>query len=242
LGEQCATRASSWDQWPAHAPEPSWGLLATQAQAEYGQVGYDWRRYFAASYAANGDYLNFASTGSFEIPGPTIQFDSEGVPMFKPEGAVEFFYSSLRISQFALWLHSLHTQGYPLRKEFWSALRKLQAIQSPDGAFRVPFPAGIYQAGWISGMNQAVALSALARAYTLDHDDSWLASGTAAFEFLRKPVSEGGPRDDLSTLDSSLSRYVMLEGVPRRGAQLHTQRFRVHHSRSLRLVSPRVGK
>lgn len=172
----------------------------------YRDEGHDWRMYYQpGGYIANGEYVTIQG---FATLGPEVRLDDQGVPMVLNNG--EWVYNPVTIANFTLYHHTLYMRGQGLDPRFWAAVRKLQSMQAPDGAFRYNYAFSGMQPGWVSAMAQGQALSVFARAYLLSNDPAYILAGNASLRFLLTPVEEGGVRGDLRDLDPSLSDYVSL--------------------------------
>lgn len=128
----------------------------------------------------------------------------------------EFQYNPVTISQFILSEYG-KAKNEDNKVKMLAGVDQLLALQSADGAFRYYFPyrhytmVARYNPGWVSGMAQGVALSALARAYSTTKDPRMLDHGNRAVEFLKVPKSSGGPLVTLEDLDKSLDNYIFFE-------------------------------
>lgn len=162
-------------------------------------------------YSPSGDYLNYGATRRYE-EGEKIKLDAAGLPMVLYGKG--YWYNPVTISQFLLTAYGRQLDTDSGHGDVLAAAERLLGMQRADGAFAYNFPyrhytsTASYRKGWISGMAQGVALSALARTYILTKDEKYLAAGNRALAFLNTPKNNGGPRTDLSDLHPSLRSYV----------------------------------
>ena len=113
-------------------------------------------------YRPDGDYLNYGKT-TFHRPSDKLKLDADGLPTMLQAGA--FQYNPGTIANFALAEHGRKSD------KFLVAAEKLRSMQGADGALRYGYTyrhytvTHAYAPGWISGMDQGLALSVYARAY-----------------------------------------------------------------------------
>lgn len=200
--------------WPAYVPAASYLPLVEAALAEYEETGYDHTRRLT-DHTATGDYLNYSTTNMFRNIEGRIRLDEEGVPTRNYGG--EYYYNPVLIAQHAMNLYGRHLSGEDTLSAFHAAIDRLLSLQDERGAFLYDFEWQYYlldepyEPGWVSGMAQGMALSALARAYHLTGDEAFLAAGERALDFLLTPVADGGVMDTMADLHPSLERYVIFE-------------------------------
>jgi hypothetical protein len=168
-------------------------------------------------YEPLGDYLNFAATRSFG-ESTRLRLDPEGLPtVLYADG--QYHYNPVTLSQFALALHGRLRRGEEVLDAFRRAADKLVSLQDDRGAFRYDFAyrrrtGQVLEPGWVSGMAQGQALSALARAAVSLDDPRYREAGDAALAFLEVEIAEGGPATNLGLLDPALSGYRFFEEYP----------------------------
>lgn len=200
------------DHWPSVDLTQDQLNAAEDERNAYLEAGID-ASLRSSNYSTNGDYLNYGATKT-TWESDRVQLDAQGIPMVKYGN--EFQYNPVTISQFALSEHGrgISTGDYG---NFDAAVQKLIDIQDEDGAFRYDFKfrhytnEAAYDEGWISGMAQGVALSAMARQYSMEPSRELLHAGNRSVDFLSVPANEGGPMTDLSDLDESLSDYIFFQ-------------------------------
>mgnify|MGYP005847345897 CR=1 FL=1 len=213
--------SSPTDQPPA---EPSPGpLVRTPAEALVDEAIVTYLaegRSFARNiqpYQALGDYINFAVTRSFG-ESTRLRLDLEGLPtVLYADG--QYHYNPVTLSQFALALHGRLLRGEDVFDPFRRAADKLVSLQDDQGALRYDFAyprrtGQVLEPGWVSGMAQGQALSALARAAVTLGDPRYREAGEAALAFLEVEIAEGGPATNLGLLDPALSGYLFFEEYP----------------------------
>ena len=158
-------------------------------------------------YRPDGDYLNYGKT-TFHRPSDKLKLDADGLPTMLQAGA--FQYNPGTIANFALAEHGRKSD------KFLVAAEKLRSMQGADGALRYDYTyrhytvTHAYAPGWISGMDQGLALSVYARAYLATKDRAWIDAGDQALAFLEVPFPDG-PMTNLSDLDPSLADYIFFE-------------------------------
>ena len=206
------------ETWPNRELTLKQVSLAEKRNAEYRASKID-ASTRTNNYTTKGDYLNYGATKKIWVSS-RVKLDDEGIPMVKY--GEDYQYNPVTISQYALSEHgravSDGSKSYDVSSvKFKLAVKKLLLLQDGDGAFRYHFPyrhytnAVPYADGWVSGMAQGVALSAIARDYIMSKDEALIEAGDKAVSFLRVPATEGGPFTTLSDLDPSLSEYIFFQ-------------------------------
>jgi heparosan-N-sulfate-glucuronate 5-epimerase len=173
-------------------------------------------------FVVMGNYMNFGKIEAFgEVTdGPLGRWDSVGVWMGR-FGDV-YAYNPVTVEWEVHWAHANLLDGdSTMRALVIASAERLLALQETDGAFRyyvIPFqPHGSaveYKPGWVSGLAQGAALSAFGRAYTVTKDQRFLNAAAKAFQFMTKPVADGGTTGSLADIDPSLSEYITIEEYP----------------------------
>lgn len=151
--------------------------------------------------------------------GEEMQYDDDDIPMIN-YGTYE--YNPLTIAQYALTVYGryLHGGDEADRERFLEVMEGLLKRQDEDGAFRYMFTWEYhlgeepFEPGWVSGLTQGVALSALARAYDLTGDERFREAGDVSLEFMLTPISEGGTLTTLEDLAPELANYVFISEYP----------------------------
>src|SRR5690606_29452397 len=123
------------------------------------------------------------------------------------------------VSQYALTQYGIYISNRDegAKHRFLAAVDRLLKMQDEEGAFRYNFAwkyyltKEIYEPGWVSGMAQGQALSALSRAYYVTHDPKFIEAGNKALDFMIRPVEEGGTMTTLGDLHPSLTNYIFFE-------------------------------
>jgi len=198
----------NYERWPVHEVTKQQQSIADLEATKYKKLNRHARQ--IQQYDHNGDYLDWGATTRY-VASDRMIFDSNGLPMVKYGQTFE--YNPVTIAQYFLTAHGQRVNG-GTTMSLDSAMAKLLEMQGADGAFRYNFPwkhytmDKPYEPGWISGMAQGNALSAIARAYTESPSPTLLQAGNKAVAFLMIPASGGGPRTDLRHLDPSLKNYV----------------------------------
>jgi hypothetical protein len=195
---------------------PGSGALVDEAIVSYLSSRYS----FVAniqSYEALGDYLHFGTTVNFR-DGARVRLDEGGLPTVLYDDGL-YHYNPVTLSQFALHIHGRLLAGEDVLETFRRGVDKLVSLQDADGAFRYDFTfrlrtGEVLTPGWVSGMAQGQALSALARAFEVTGDLRYRAAGEAALSFLQVPIEDGGVATTLWALDSSLGDYLFFEEYP----------------------------
>lgn len=129
----------------------------------------------------------------------------------------QYYYNPVTIAQYALSLYGRLVNGEAVYTEFIDAIEKLISLQDERGAFLYDFnwryylTGKTYKPGWVSGMAQGQALSALSRAFLVTNDIRYLEAGNRALEYLVTPVEDGGVMDTLKDLNESLEDYIIFE-------------------------------
>lgn len=201
------------ENWPIHQVSESNRLYSEKLVSDYKKAGLDASARISTDYKSDGDYLNYGKTKHYREASRQT-FDARGVPMIKY--GKEFQYNPVTISQFILAEYGRSLQGGE-EKKMMAAVNQLLKLQDAEGAFRYYFPyrhytaVGLYKPGWVSGMAQGVALSALARVYKKTKDPKYLDYGNRAVSFLTVPKDQGGPFVSMADLDKSLKDYVFFE-------------------------------
>jgi hypothetical protein len=164
-------------------------------------------------YDPSGPYFHYADVWVDE--GPGSRFDADGLPMVLANE--EYVYNPVTLAQYVLAVHARVLGGKESVEQLRRAADALLAMQGPDGAFRYHYSwhyyltGETYTPGWVSGMAQGQALSALARAHDLVADPAYLESGRRAIDFLTVPVEGGGTMSDLRYIAPSLADHVFFE-------------------------------
>lgn len=168
-------------------------------------------------YRYDGGYLGYQNRALVSEAGSHLQ-DSWGIPQSLVQG--KRLYNPVSVAQYALAQYSvLQTapENATVRLAFTRAIARLMSLQGADGAFRYSYPwkyylsGETYQPGWVSAMTQGQAISALVRAYSLNPDERYLDAARSAYEFLQRPVADGGVRSNLAALNGNLADYVFYE-------------------------------
>jgi len=187
--------------------------IVKQAKEKYEDIGYDWRRY-EVDYNAFGDYFNFSTKGIQQ--GKTL--DDNGIPMFASND--KLYYHPVMIQQYALQLHSQYMKTGTGKEQFLNVADFIINLMDEDGSYRYPFGFNYYvtkkdlEPGWVSALAQGQALNVFARAYDLTKDDEYIKAGRKSFDFMVRPVSEGGTMTTLKDLHKSLDGYVFFDEYP----------------------------
>lgn len=164
-------------------------------------------------YDPRGPYFHYADVWVREEPGS--RFDDNGLPMVL--AGEDYAYNPVTLAQYTLAVHARVLEGEATLRQLRAAADALVGMQGPDGAFRYPFSwhyyltGETYPRGWVSGMAQGQALSALARAYDLLGDPDYVDTAGRAIEFLTVPVALGGPMSDLRYVAPSLAGHIFFE-------------------------------
>jgi len=192
--------------WPPHPIRATYAATVARGMAEWRETEPDHRSNLVP-YDPDGPYLHYAEIWLEADEGSRL--DRRGVPMVLADG--EYHYSPVTVAQYALAVHARLLLGTATRDDLRAAADALLALQGADGAFRYPYRWTYYltgetfEPGWISGMAQGQALSALARIHAVLPDDRYLEAGTRALDFLLEPVETGGPRSDLRFISPALA-------------------------------------
>ena len=218
---------SAEDHGPAYAPGDRFKDLVENGVEGYKEQHWDYLAFLESPYTSHGRYFAYNVTKNFNNHPDRVIFDSDGIPLvhYDPLPGANYAggyeYNPVTIAQFGLMEHARYRAGDQSALALTlTAARKLIAMQGPDGGFRFPFPykhfqnTNPYLPGWTSALAQGQALSLFARAYDVSGDPEFVRAGDEAFGFLLRSVDHGGTRDTLSSLDPSLSRYVMFEEYP----------------------------
>lgn len=201
--------------WPEVKRDPGFKQIVDDSLVAYEEQGRDYR-IGLQDYDVFGDYLNYGQWKNYS-ESQKLTFDDNGVPKVKYRE--NFYYNPVTITQYALANYGkwLNENAGIAKEQFLTATDKLIDMQDESGAFRYNFPwkyyltGETYQPGWVSGMAQGQALSALSRAYHLTKDMKYIDSGNKAIEFLVIPVEKGGTMSTLADLDPSLRDYIFFE-------------------------------
>lgn len=169
------------------------------------------------TYSADGDYLNWgkirANYYKSKEGQPTnysIKLDNNGLPMVFYY--TEYQYNPVTISQYALTMYGkyLYSKDEVNKNNLIKASDKLLEMMDADGALRENFEYGHYlhnyvpfRKGWVCGLGQGQAISALVRTYIVTGDKKYLEGAELAYKFLITPVSKGGTLDTLKELDGT---------------------------------------
>jgi tetratricopeptide (TPR) repeat protein len=175
-------------------------------------------------YRTSGDYCNYGGVlaDTFGPGEEWLRFDEEGVPLARyvlpvPTASAEFHYNPVTISQYMLMLYGRTLRGEDCVEVLVRCAERLIRLQDEVGAFRYDFAwyyyltRTIFPPGWISGMAQGQAVSALVRLHLLTRDQRYLEASSRAIRVLTAPVHTGGTAVTLAHLDPSLESYVSFE-------------------------------
>lgn len=202
----------------AHWPRPRGADfidLARKHAEEYRLAGLDATKRIQR-YSVQGDYLRYGSTRSYSNS-DRVRLDEAGLPMVRY--GEEFQYNPVTIAQYLLTAYGRYLSG-GATEPIVAAAERLLSMQDSRGAFLYEFTYRHYTAvepykpGWVSGMAQGVALSALARAYLVTQDARYLEAGNRALAFLNTPKGQGGPRTNMAALDPSLTDFIFFFEYP----------------------------
>lgn len=213
----CATAPLAADRFPKWNPGTTYAAEVKKALGAFTEKPLPWWTYVAPKgYTWNGDYLG-SSNQPVVANWSTMKPDESGIPIVKY--GEEWVRNPITITQDALRYYGRFLdKGQEADKAMF--LKEADAVlaqQDAQGGIRFPFEWRYfrnfepYKSGWVSGMAQGQALSMYARAYDLTKEAKYLNAGRTAFEFMVKPVSQGGTRSDLGNLHPSLARYVWFE-------------------------------
>lgn len=186
-------------------------------QQNYRELGYEYPR--IGYYNTFDNYLSIENVSSYSQENDVI-FDSTGIPMVKYSGS--YYYNPITVAQYTLSYYNkyLNAQGKNkdyLKNQFLNGANWIINNIDSEGALRYQFNYKHYlsdeefKSGWVSAMAQGQALSVLARAYHMTNDKKYIDAGNSIFEFLTKPVSDGGVMDNLGSLDESLGGYIFFQ-------------------------------
>lgn len=208
---------SDTPDWPQVKHEQGYDTLVRRSLEQYKEKGYT-PPVSGSPYTTHGKYLHYqrGNEGEFASMGIPIQYDSMGIPMREYSGVKQ--YTPVLTAQHALSEYNEIVSGNETaRDRFVQLCDFLIHSQGEDGAFRYWFKwryyltKETYNPGWISGMAQGQALSALSRAYLLTGQEKYLNSAKAAFKFLIIPKERGGPMVTLRDLAPSLDDFIFFE-------------------------------
>jgi hypothetical protein len=206
------------EHWPVHKVTPHMKELAEAIANKY-MADKTNTHLRAQIYGSDGDYLNYGKYVSHS-ESEKLRRDDNGLPMTYLAtdllGHKEWQYAPGTLANFALAAHGRHLLGQAPLKQFLDAAEKLKEIESPDGAMRNDYvfrhytQPKYYPRGWISGMDQGLALSVFYRAYKLTGDESYIDAGNRAFAFMQVPFPDG-PMNTLADFDRSLNGYIWID-------------------------------
>lgn len=206
------------EHWPETMRTPEFVALAHEQELLYikNKINTHLR---AQDYSADGDYLNYGKY-VFHSPGPRLRLDEKGLPQLivavDYNGTKEWQHVPGNLANFALASHGRYIMGKGTLEQFIDAADKLVELVGPDGALRNNYrfrhysQPKEYPIGWISGMDQGLALSVFHRAYTLTKDRKYLDAGERAYHFLMRAYPDG-PRNTLADLNPSLKSYIWFD-------------------------------
>lgn len=201
---EAASPAPSVSASPPAASPTTVAEQVEAAVAEYKEIGYDASNYYA-DYDPAGNYLRWGQMKTFR-ESDVIQLDAKGLP--KVKYGDEYAYNPVTMSHFTLAAHGrLVTGDDTARRAMVDGADKLMSLQGDDGAFRYDFPYQYYlleepyKPGWVSGMAQGNAMSALVRVFDATGDRKYRAAAERAYDFLTVPISEGGTATTLEDAD-----------------------------------------
>lgn len=209
---------SSAERWPVHVVSPDAREKGATVAAKY--VHDKTATHLRAQYyGSDGDYLNYGKYVSHS-ESERLRKDDLGLPLLLVSvditGTKEWQYVPGTLANFALAAHGRFLREHAPLKTFLDAASKLKELVGPDGALRNNYrfrhysqPAE-YPLGWISGMDQGLALSVFYRAYKLTGDESYVEAGNRVLDFLQVPFP-GGPMNTLSDLDPTLNGYIWID-------------------------------
>lgn len=171
-------------------------------------------------YDYRGDFENWGTWRNEEwYSQNNIQFDDNGIPLVLYNSELEF--NPLTFLQYTLTVYGKYLKGQADKDEFLKLVDFAIEIMEEDGSYKYNYdfsyyldPDRYYKAGWTSAMCNGHILSILARAYTLEPNNSYFAAAKKAISFLQVPIREGGVYTDLSELDSTLAGYNIMEEYP----------------------------
>ena len=163
-------------------------------------------------YTALGDYLNFSKDSSYKSLS-ILKFDKNGIPMTKYGS--EFYYNTVTISQYALWLYSKYLYGDTSKlNDFIKCANFLYNFMKNDGSFRYNFDYYSYEllkSGWTSSMAEGQVLSVFSRAYSLTKNIKYINAGIKVFNYLTTSVKNGGVMDTLESLDPAFKNNIFFQ-------------------------------
>lgn len=202
------------ENWPEIKQDDSFNQFVEKSVKLYQKMNYDSSKYLE-DYKFDGDYLTYGINKNFK-EGDNLIFDEKGIPKVKYND--EFSYNPVTISQFALSEYGKIYKGLTNDdSRFINAIETLLDLQDDGGAFRYNFKykyylsGETYKEGWVSGMAQGQAISALVRAYIHTKEEKYFQAAEKAFQFLVLPKEEGGTYTTLADFDSSLEDYIFFE-------------------------------
>lgn len=188
--------------------------IVLKSQDEFRRLKLDPSKSFV-QYSADGSYMRYEATYSYR-ESDRRKFDEEGLPIVKYGDS--FQYNPVSIAQFALAQYGDALSGdESAKKLFLKASDFLIQMQDNGGALRYWFEwryyltKEVYAPGWISGMAQGQALSALSRAFFLTGNERYYRAAQNAFRFLITPKDKGGPMSTLADLHPSLNEFIFFE-------------------------------
>ncbi len=140
--------------------------------------------------------------------------DKNGITINLIEGN-QLVYFPISIFQYALGLYDLYLEhdDADIKAAFLKQSEWIVDNQRPDGSWDCFGPIGYHQYS-VSSMGQGEAISALARAYILTHDDRWSISIQNAMHFMMKSVKDGGTVLEIGA-DAYFEEYPDIQGEKR---------------------------
>ncbi|GGR63020.1 hypothetical protein GCM10008959_26400 [Deinococcus seoulensis] len=212
-----APDARAGENWPAVVIKPSYKEYVDFGLNKFKTTPPNYWVALQAQYDPFGSYLNYHAKTVFR-DSAAMKMDDQGLPTVKYANGT-FHYNPVTMAQFVLHQHSRMVKGFKDAEALMIAgTDKLLELQDDQGAFRYDFEykasAHTFKPGWVSGMAQGQALSALARAYRVTNDTRYLVAGNKALRFGLLRVADGGTLTDMSTLDKSLKRFLFLDEYP----------------------------
>ena len=171
-------------------------------------------------YDYRGDFENWGTWRDEEwYSQKGFQFDDNGIPLSMHNSELKF--SPVVFLQYTLAVYGRYLKGQADKDEFLRLVDIAIEAMEDNGSYKYDFdfpyyldPDRYYKAGWTSAMCDGHILSILARAYTVEPNESYFAAAEKAISFLQVPIRDGGVYTDLSELDSSLADYNIMEEYP----------------------------
>lgn len=203
------------ETWPEISIEKDYKTLVETSVQEFKERNFKYE-YRLEEYDPFGNYLGYGSGSIDRYENKRTKLDENRLPLVRQSDG-NYYFHPVMTAQYALTAYANHIQGEIPISQFLKAVDELVERQDEKGAFRYPFAWRYYLSktefspGWVSGMAQGQAMSALARAYKVTKDVKYLRAGNRALEFMLTPVSKGGVMDNLSDLHPSLEKYLIFE-------------------------------